>query len=160
MVISNQTTAVKTLTTRTILITGASRGIGAQMALGLLEDGHRVIATARSLDGLNSLQDAARQLEGGSERLLTCQVDVCDDSSIDAAATEAESRWGLIEVVVNNAGIAESAPLHRTSDEMWGRVIDVNLTGSFRVTRRLLKPMKKKLFLSVEEILLFEDITF
>ena len=143
MVISNQTTAVKTLTTRTILITGASRGIGAQMALGLLEDGHRVIATARSLDGLNSLQDAARQLEGGSERLLTCQVDVCDDSSIDAAATEAESRWGLIEVVVNNAGIAESAPLHRTSDEMWGRVIDVNLTGSFRVTRRLLKPMKK-----------------
>ena len=143
MVTSNQRQVSLSSEPRTIFITGASRGIGAHIALGLLADGHRVIATARSLEGLATLSAEARELEGGEERLLTCQIDVCDQASIDAAAAEAESRWGLIEVVINNAGVASSAPLHKTSDELWQQMLDINLTGSFRVTRRLLGPMKK-----------------
>jgi NAD(P)-dependent dehydrogenase (short-subunit alcohol dehydrogenase family) len=146
MAIFTQPNAVKPLKSRTVFITGASRGIGAHVALGLLADGHRVVATARSLDGLTDLREAACQIEGGDERLLTCQVDVCHQASIDAAAAEAESRWGLVEILINNAGVAASAPLHRTPDELWNQMLDINLTGSFRVARRLLGPMKKSSF--------------
>lgn len=127
---------------RTVFITGASRGIGAHLALGLLTDGHRVVATARRLESLSDLRDAAAKLDA-EDRLLTLAVDVCDQASVDAAADEAESRWGLIEVIINNAGVAGSAPLHKTSDELWAQMIDINLTGSFRVARRLLGPMKR-----------------
>ena len=121
---------------RTVFITGASRGIGAHLALGLLTDGHRVVATARRLESLSDLRDAAAKLDA-EDRLLTLAVDVCGQASVDAAADEAESRWGLIEVIINNAGVAGSAPLHKTPDELWAQMIDINLTGSFRVARRL-----------------------
>lgn len=130
------------VTPRTVFLTGASRGIGAHLALGLLADGHRVVATARRLESLAELSESAER-EGMSDRLLTLAVDVCDQSSVDAAADTAEAHWGLIEVIINNAGVAGSSPLHRTEDALWEQMIDVNLTGSFRVARRLLGPMRK-----------------
>jgi NAD(P)-dependent dehydrogenase (short-subunit alcohol dehydrogenase family) len=63
---------------------------------------------------------------------------------IDDVAHQIEKQWGGIDVLINNAGIAESAPLHKTSDEVWDRLIDVNLTGSFKVTRRFLGDMKRQ----------------
>ena len=127
---------------RTALITGASRGIGEAVALGLLEDGHKVVATARSLSGLKSLTDQA-QSKGHLDRLLCLEMDVCSQESVDRACEQAESKWGYVDVIINNAGVAESAPLHKTTDELWSHMIEVNLTGSFRVTRRLLAPMKR-----------------
>jgi 3-hydroxybutyrate dehydrogenase len=120
---------------KVVLITGASRGIGATLAQGLLDDGHRVVATARKLDSLASL--------GAHERLMTCALDVCDEESVNAVADHVEAQWGHVEVVINNAGVAGSAPLHKTSDALWAHMIEVNLTGSFRVTRRFLGAMKK-----------------
>lgn len=127
---------------KTALVTGASRGIGQAVALGLLVDGHKVVATARSMSGMSQLKERAVK-EGLSSRLLCLEMDVCDPTSIEMACTEAEKCCGRIEILVNNAGVAESAPLHKTSDELWAHMLDVNLTGSFRVTRRLLGPMKQ-----------------
>ena len=128
---------------RTVLITGASRGIGADIAVGLLEDGHRVVATARSLSGLSQVKERALTLPDGGDRLLTLPLDVCDQASVDRAADEVEAKWGRVDIIINNAGVAGSAPLHRTEDELWSQMLDVNLTGSFRVTRRLLGPLRK-----------------
>ena len=128
---------------RTIFITGASRGIGEALALGLLSDGHRVIATARAVSGMSHLREEAERNGLDLSHLLTLEVDVCDQESVDRACDLAEAKWGLIDVVINNAGVAGSAPLHKTSDELWSHMIDVNLTGSFRVTRRLLGAMKR-----------------
>lgn len=128
---------------RIILITGASRGIGATLAYGLLEEGHRVVATARSLKSLDFIREQASQLEDGLSRLLTLELDVCTQASVEIAVKTIEERWGTVEILINNAGIAESAPLHKTSDELWQRMLDVNLTGSFRVSRQVLGQMKK-----------------
>lgn len=131
---------------RIVLITGASRGIGATIAMGLLQDGHRVVATARKRSGLNELYELAQQSKDLKSRLMLLELDVCDQSSIDTAIAQVNQRWGHIEVLVNNAGVASSAPLHKTSDELWAQMLDVNLTGSFRVTRAVLNPMKKSAY--------------
>jgi len=128
---------------RVIFLTGASRGIGATIARGLLQDGHQLVATARDVSDLSWLEEEARSLTC-SDRLLTARLDVCDHASIEEAATQAEERFGLIEVVINNAGVAKSAPLHKTSDELWRWTLDVNLTGPFWVSRRLLGPLKAR----------------
>lgn len=128
---------------RVIFLTGASRGIGASIARGLFQDGHQLIATARNKSDLDWLEQEAQQ-QGDTDRLLITQLDVCDQDSIDEAARVAEERFGLVEVIINNAGVAESAPLHKTSDHLWQRTLDVNLTGPFWVTRRLLGPLKAR----------------
>ena len=127
----------------TILVTGASRGIGEALVLGLLEDGHRVVATSRSLKSMDQLRIKAQQLTDGEEHLLTLELDVCQQKTIDESIALAEAKWGEINIVINNAGVAGSAPLHKATDDLWDHMLSVNLTGSFRVTRRVLGPMKK-----------------
>lgn len=126
---------------RRILITGASRGIGAALAQGLWEDGHTVIAAARSLTGLRNLPN--------DSRLIKVELDVTSQTSIDDLFLELTAHPLLtndrppVEVLINNAGVADSAPLHRTSDELWMRMMDVNLTGSFRLTRAVVPALRK-----------------
>ena len=128
---------------KTVLISGASRGIGEAIAIGLLQDGHRVIATARKKSSMDHLLSESQRINLDLENLFLLEMDVCDQESINQAANLAEKKWGMVDVVINNAGVAGSSPLHRTSDDLWSHMIDVNLTGSFRVSRRLLGPMKK-----------------
>ncbi len=108
---------------RTALVTGASRGIGLAVARGLAADGHRVVFAARSLAAI----EAAAAECGG----LAVRLDVTDQASIDAALAEV----GPVDILVNNAGVSDSAPFVKTPDEMWDRIIAVNLTGCFRVAR-------------------------
>ena len=90
---------------KTILITGASRGIGQAIALGLLDDGHHIVATARSIAGLKELKEVAER-KGTLDRLLCLEMDVCDQSSVDRACDQAESHWEQVDVIINNAGVA------------------------------------------------------
>ena len=130
---------------RVIFLTGASRGIGAELARGLLGDGHRLIATARDPASLTWLKEEAVRLEA-TERLLTCALDVSDLGSVTEAARLAQERFGVVEVIINNAGVAESAPLHKTSDELWSHTMQVNLTGPFWVTRALLPALRGRAY--------------
>jgi NAD(P)-dependent dehydrogenase (short-subunit alcohol dehydrogenase family) len=117
------------------LVTGASRGIGAACARALSGAGHRVALVARNQE---SLESVAAGLSGES---LVLPTDVLDPIALDAAFARVEREWGAVEILVVNAGAAMSAPLVRTTDQDWQRMLDVNLTAPFRCLRRALPSM-------------------
>lgn len=123
------------MTSRVALVTGASQGIGAACALALSEAGHRVALVARSS---SSLEDVAAGLPGES---LVIPTDVLDPRALESAFAQVETTWGPVSILVVNAGAAMSAPLVRTSDEDWQRMLDLNLTAPFRCLRRALPGM-------------------
>jgi NAD(P)-dependent dehydrogenase (short-subunit alcohol dehydrogenase family) len=120
---------------RRALVTGAGRGIGAAVARRLPDAGHSVALTARSADELAAL---AAELPGPS---LVLPADVTDPDAVEHVFGEVERAWGPVEVLVLNAGAGTSAPLHRTTDADWQRMLDLNLTAPFRMLRRAVPPM-------------------
>jgi NAD(P)-dependent dehydrogenase (short-subunit alcohol dehydrogenase family) len=118
---------------RTILITGASRGIGACLTRGLAADGHRVAILARDASALDALA-----AETGA---FACPVDLTDAEALDRALDRVAAELGPVEVLVNNAGVSDSAPLARTTDAMWQRMHAVNLDAPFRLCRALVPGM-------------------
>ncbi|MBO0847468.1 MAG: SDR family NAD(P)-dependent oxidoreductase [Nocardioides sp.] len=117
------------------LVTGASKGIGAECALALSKAGHRVALVSRDESALRKVADS---LPGES---LVVPADMLDPDAIDAAFAGVEEEWGPVEILVVNAGASMSAPLVRTTDEDWHRMLDLNLTAPFRCLRRALPAM-------------------
>jgi 3-oxoacyl-(acyl-carrier-protein) reductase len=122
----------KSSASRTVLVTGGSKGIGRAIAERLHAAGHRVAATYRSGD-----------VPPG---VLGVECDVTDAAQVDAAFAQVESALGPVEVVVANAGITRDTLILRMSDEDWDAVIDTNLTGSFRVAKRATRGMMRARF--------------
>ncbi|MEP6852553.1 MAG: SDR family NAD(P)-dependent oxidoreductase [bacterium] len=121
---------------RVALVTGAGRGIGAGVARLLVEQGHRVALTARSE---NELRELAADVGG---RTLVVPADLSDPAAADAVFDTVEAEWGPVEILIANAGVASSSPVHRTTDEEWARVLEINLTAPFRCVRRVVPGMK------------------
>jgi NAD(P)-dependent dehydrogenase (short-subunit alcohol dehydrogenase family) len=119
---------------RHALVTGAGRGIGAAIARRLAEEGARVTLVGRQREPLDAL---AAELTGS--QVLVC--DVTDAHAVERAVADATAGLGPVSLLINNAGQAESAPLHRTSDELWQRMLAVNLTGTFLMSRAVLPGM-------------------
>jgi NAD(P)-dependent dehydrogenase (short-subunit alcohol dehydrogenase family) len=117
------------------LVTGASQGIGAACALALSKAGHRVALVARDEEALARV---AASLPGES---LVVPTDVLDAEALEEAFTRVEEEWGSVEILVVNAGASMSAPVVRTTDEDWQRMLDLNLTAPFRCLRRALPSM-------------------
>jgi NAD(P)-dependent dehydrogenase (short-subunit alcohol dehydrogenase family) len=117
-------------TGRSVLVTGGNRGIGLAIARALADAGHRVTVTHRSGEP--------------PEGLAGVVCDVTDPASIDVAFTEVEKSQGPIEVLVSNAGITDDTLLLRMSDDTFTRVLDANLTGSYRVAKRAATGMLRK----------------
>lgn len=117
------------------LITGAGRGIGAAIARRLATDGHRLTLLGR---GLPALQAFAATLPGEAHALA---CDVADAAQVAAAFAAARERFGPVQILVNNAGQAATAPLVKTDDALWQQMLAVNLTGSFLCTRAALPAM-------------------
>jgi len=111
------------------LVTGGNRGIGLAIAQSLQADGHHVVVTYRSGDAPSGFS--------------AVQMDVTSSESVDAAFVEIESKWGLPEIIVANAGITKDGLVMRMSDEDFENVINANLTGAFRVARRATKGLLK-----------------
>ncbi|MBM2615456.1 beta-ketoacyl-ACP reductase [Actinoplanes sp. LDG1-06] len=107
---------------RTVLVTGGNRGIGLAIARAFAEQGDRVAVTHRG--------------SGAPEGLFGVQCDITDPAQVDAAFTEIEKELGPVEVLVANAGITDDTLLLRMSEEQFERVVDTNLKGSFRVSKR------------------------
>jgi len=127
------------------LVTGASRGIGAAIARSLAADGWPVAVNYRSdSDG------AARvvtEVEEAGGRAVALAADVASLEAADELFAGAESHFGVpVLALVNNAGIAADDLISLLGDEEWQRVIDTNLSGAFRLTRRALKPMLRARF--------------
>lgn len=111
------------------LVTGGNRGIGLAIAQSLQSSGHDVVITYRS--GTPPV---------GFKSVI---MDVTSTESVDAAFDNIETKWGIPEVIVANAGITKDGLVMRMSDDDFQSVIDANLTGSFRVARRATKGLLK-----------------
>ena len=108
------------------LVTGASRGIGLEVARRVINAGERVALLARG----ESVLEAAKEL---GENALGLQADVSDPASVQAATEKVVARWGRIDTVVNNAGMHLGGKVCRLALEDWQAVINTNLTGALNV---------------------------
>ena len=108
---------------RTVLVTGGNRGIGLSIARAFAKQGDRVAITHRG----SGVPDGD---------LLGVQCDITDPAAVDAMFTTVEAELGPVEVLVANAGITDDTLLMRMSEEQFGRVLETNLTGSWRCAKR------------------------
>jgi 3-oxoacyl-[acyl-carrier protein] reductase len=122
------------------LVTGASRGIGAAIALELARKGMRVVGTATSESGAVAIGQALAAFAGCAGRVLNVTDGVAADALVDAVVKE----WGGIQVLVNNAGITRDNLAMRMKDDDWDAVMDANLKGVFRMSRAVMRPMMKQ----------------
>ncbi|MDN5000111.1 SDR family NAD(P)-dependent oxidoreductase [Bradyrhizobium sp. GCM10027634] len=124
---------------KTALVTGAARGIGLATAQKFLAEGWRVAL----LDIEGELLAKAVAGIGRSDDTLALTCDVSDATAVGAAMTAVEQRFGRLDALVNNAGIAVFAPLMETSDTDWRRVLEVNLTGAFLCSKAAVPLMRE-----------------
>ena len=126
---------------RVALVTGGGRGIGREIALALVRDGLDVAVGARTREQVEDVAAAARVLGG---RALALELDVTDLEGIRRAVARTETALGPVDVLVNNAGIAEAAPFLKTDPDLWDRHLRVNATGPFLLTRAVLAGMLER----------------
>ncbi len=125
---------------RVVVVSGASSGLGAQMARGFAGQGADLVITARRLEKLEAL---AAELRGLGVRVLPVKCDVTNTESVNAAAAAAEAEFGKVDVLVNCAGSAENAGTLSMTDEQWQFTVDTDLTSVFKVSRAFGNIMKK-----------------
>jgi len=119
------------MTQRVALVTGGTRGIGLAAAQRLVKSGHKVAVGSRSKpDNLDS-------------DLLWVECDITNSDSVDKAFTEVEEQLGPIEILVANAGITKDMLVLRMKEEDFAEVVNANLTGAFRTSKRAVKKMMK-----------------
>ena len=116
-----------------VLITGASRGIGRAAALALAKNGHHVIATGRTIGALEELDDDITAA-GGEATLV--QMDLRDRPALMNLATAVQERWGRLDVMIANAGVlGVLTPASHLDEDIWDEVIDTNLSAVWRMIR-------------------------
>jgi NAD(P)-dependent dehydrogenase (short-subunit alcohol dehydrogenase family) len=123
------------------LVTGGAQGIGLAIAKGLLEQGASVTIASRSEARLQAAVVALQSAVQAGARLAYVVLDVCDAASVLLAVATAKQASGSIDILVNNAGQAAAAPFLKTDAELWQRMLDVNLNGSFHCAQAVLPAM-------------------
>ena len=122
---------------RRIIITGAGSGIGQGTVLRLLAEGGVVHAIDVNAHGLQATRELAN-VQGAGDRLSIGSLDISDEAAVNADVVEAVEQLGGLEVLVNAAGIMRAAHTHECALDMWNQVININLTGTFLMTRAAL----------------------
>ena len=135
----------RSLEGRGAVVTGGGRGIGAEVARRLAREGCAVVVAARSLDQLEAV---AAEIEGQGGRAWAVRCDVADAESVRSLAGEAVDRLAAhdlaVDILVNDAGVAHSAPIRSLTLEDWNRVLAVNATGTFLCTRAFMGEMMER----------------
>jgi NAD(P)-dependent dehydrogenase (short-subunit alcohol dehydrogenase family) len=142
------------LTGRVALVTGASSGFGEHFVRVLAEAGARVVAGARREDRLHRLVDEIGAAGGTAHAV---GMDVTDAASVAAAFTAAEAKFGTVDLLVNNAGVAAPGTLHKTAEADWDWVVDTNLKGAWLVAaeaaRRMLAARRGGAIINIASVL-------
>jgi 3-oxoacyl-[acyl-carrier protein] reductase len=126
------------------LVTGASRGIGAAIALELATRGLIVIGTATSDEGAGRIGAALAAAPGAASGCRGAKLDVNDAAAAEALIDEIVKAHGGLQVLVNNAGITRDMLAMRLKDDDWDAVLDTNLKAVFRMSRAVIRPMMKQ----------------
>ena len=120
---------------RVALVTGASKGLGRAVALALARAGAHVVAVARTVGGLEELDDA---IKGGGGNATLVPMDLKDLPAIDRLGAALFERWGRLDALVGNAGILGAlTPITHLQPKVWDETVQVNLTANFRLIRSL-----------------------
>lgn len=124
---------------RTVIVTGASEGLGASLVGTFAEAGWTVIAAARSA---SKLQAVAQNLAGGAGRVVPVPTDVANCEQVIDMVSRAQAETGRIDVLINNAGIDTPGPIEELDYADWDRIIAVNLSGAFYCTKAVYPVMR------------------
>jgi 3-oxoacyl-[acyl-carrier protein] reductase len=127
---------------KTALITGAARGIGRAIALELAKGGASLALNDVNEAAASEAIELAKQ--AGSPKAAFYKFDVADSAACDGAVEAIVKEFGGLHILVNNAGISIDALVMRFKDEDWKKVLDINLTGAFYLTRSVCRPMMKQ----------------
>lgn len=122
------------------LVTGASRGIGQAIAVQLGRQGMTIIGTATSERGASKISSFLKEQGFVGEGL---QLNVCDAENVSGVLAYIQETYGVVNVLINNAGITKDSLLLRMSEEQWDDVLATNLTAVYRLTKLCLRPMLK-----------------
>ena len=125
--------------TKTVLVTGGTRGIGYATALLFAENGYHVVVSY--LKNRDLAEDVKREIEAKNGSVLCIQSDIRDPVQVEALVDEAHKKYQSLDVVIGNAGIQVSASVSRTTDADWDAVIGTNLSGPFYLSRAALRCM-------------------
>ena len=124
---------------KSAVVTGASSGMGKEIALSFLKEGANVVAAARNMESLEKLKAEAQEL-GFDEQLRIVRGDVTNDDDCKNLIQACVDAFGTCNVLSHNAGAADNfTPVAEMTDELWERMISVNLTGSMRIARAALQ---------------------
>jgi NAD(P)-dependent dehydrogenase (short-subunit alcohol dehydrogenase family) len=124
---------------RVAIVTGASSGIGRAIALDFAAAGATTVLAARSAD---KLKDLAAEIRAAGGTALDVPADITDEQQVIALFRKTLDTYGRVDLLVNNAGIADHTPTHELSLALWQKVIDINLTAVFLCCREALKVMR------------------
>lgn len=125
---------------RRALVTGASRGIGRAIALGMAEAGATVVLVATNE---TLLKEVASEIEAKGGKALVRPINLADGEAVAAMVKEVSKELGGLDIVVNNAGVTADNLLMRTKEADWNRVLDINLSGAFRVSKAAARALMK-----------------
>lgn len=125
---------------KTALVTGGSRGIGSAICKALSTNHKVVIGYSNSKEEAKKLEESINSNGGNA---MSVKINVSDKNLINSAFEEIEESYGIVEVLVNNAGITKDNILPRMKESEWDDVIQTNLTGSYLTTQRAIKNMMK-----------------
>jgi 3-oxoacyl-[acyl-carrier protein] reductase len=128
------------LSGKVAIVTGASRGIGRAVAVGLASRGATVVAVARG----DNASGTTAEIQAAGGAAVAASGDVTDRASIDAVIARAVEQFGRIDILVNNAGITRDQLLMRMKADDWDQVIATNLTAAFGCAQAVIKPMIKQ----------------
>lgn len=121
---------------RVALITGASRGIGAAVALRFAAEGAHVVLVARTQGGLEDIDDRIRKENGDARAATLLELDLKNLDQVDMIGPTIAERFGRLDIVIGNAGLlGEMTPMNHIEADVWSDVIDVNLNANWRLIR-------------------------
>lgn len=126
-----------------VLVTGGERGIGQRICFDFAERGANVVVNYPFLSELENAEKTKKEIKDKGGHAICLQADVRDAKQIDEMVVKITESFGKIDILVNNAGVTKDNLLIKMSEEDWQYVINVNLTGVFNCTKRVIKEMMK-----------------